>query len=106
VRNDSSEVVKQRDHFQERTRFLQMMWIALVANTSGKSVSTARGLSKGGDGLQAKSTSQSRDARVREAGKKAKEAGVVGLIREDISMIIRRRAKAGYGLSQVNNSIK
>jgi len=66
----------------------------------GKSVSTVRG-GKGGDGLQAKSTSRSRDARGREVGKKTKEAGVVGLIRDDISMIIRRRAKAGYGLSQV-----
>ncbi len=59
----------------------------------GKSISIARG-SKGGDGLQVKSTSQSRDARGREAKRKTKEAGVVGLIREDISMIIRRRAKA------------
>jgi hypothetical protein len=65
----------------------------------GKYPSTERALSKGRDELQAKSTSQSKDARV--IRKKPKEAGVMGLIREDISMIIRRRAKAGYGLSQV-----
>ena len=65
----------------------------------GKYASTERARSKGRDELQAKSASQSKDARV--TPKKPKEAGVVGLIREDISMIIRRRAKAGYGLSQV-----
>lgn len=65
-----------------------------------KSASTAKGLSMGNDGVQVKSTSQSRDARLKGLGKKV---GVVGLIRADISMVIRRRVKAGYGLSQVSS---
>jgi hypothetical protein len=68
----------------------------------GRSVSTARPVS---EGVDTKSTSRPRDARVREFGKKLKDAGVLGLIKDDISMIMRRRVKAGYGLSQVRLSI-
>ena len=45
--------------------------------------------------------SQSRDARGKERSRKFKVTGVASLVREDISMIMRKRVKAGYGLSQV-----
>lgn len=60
-----------------------------------KLVSTAIGPSHG-NGVHSISTLQPK-----ETARKTKGTGVVGLIREDISMIIRRRVKAGYGLSQV-----
>ena len=40
----------------------------------------------------------------RARSKDVKKAGVVHIVQEDISMIMRRRAKAGYGLSQVPTS--
>ena len=54
---------------------------------------------KGRSGAHSISTPHPKDAR--ETVRKTKGTGVVGLIREDISMIIRKRAKAGYGLSLV-----
>ena len=45
--------------------------------------------------------SPTRDTRGRERTRKSKEASVVSLVKEDISMVMRQRVKAGYGLSQV-----
>ena len=47
--------------------------------------------------------SPTRDARGRERTRKSKEESVLSLVKEDISMVMRQRVKAGYGLSQVRH---